>query len=168
MDTKGHEAVAGVGDPGPNGSTETAIIPTGRDYNFPNSRKVYIKGKLHPDYSRAVPRNLAVADEIHERRDRNERAGARLRYQRAVGRSRFSRRCDTRSSAIARKMDSRPRRCGRIRRPDSASRSMMAVFRRFMRVPRSRNAERPTPNAPTSNGQKRNGKSGSDLSTLNP
>jgi phosphomethylpyrimidine synthase len=47
MDTNRHEAVAGVGDPGPNGSTETAI--TDRGYNFPNSRKVYVKGKLHPD-----------------------------------------------------------------------------------------------------------------------
>jgi phosphomethylpyrimidine synthase len=46
-------AVAGDGsaprtaDPGPNGSNETTI--TNRDYNFPNSRKVYVEGRLHTD-----------------------------------------------------------------------------------------------------------------------
>src|SRR5206468_3051573 len=46
-------AVAGDGsaprtaDPGPNGSTETAVGDRG--YNFPNSRKVYVSGKLHAD-----------------------------------------------------------------------------------------------------------------------
>src|SRR5216110_1081119 len=46
-------AVAGDGsaprtaDPGPNGSTETAVGERG--YNFPNSRKVYVPGKLHAD-----------------------------------------------------------------------------------------------------------------------
>src|SRR5213080_1631471 len=46
-------AVAGDGsaprtaDPGPNGSAETAVGDRG--YNFPNSRKVYVPGKLHAD-----------------------------------------------------------------------------------------------------------------------
>src|SRR6266516_2014951 len=40
-------AVAGVADPGPNGSAETAVGDRG--YNFPNSRKVYVPGKLHAD-----------------------------------------------------------------------------------------------------------------------
>src|SRR5437667_305386 len=46
-------AVAGDGsaprtaDPDPNGSTETAVGDHG--YNFPNSRRVYIAGKVHPD-----------------------------------------------------------------------------------------------------------------------
>src|SRR5205823_3656060 len=46
-------AVAGDGsatrtaDPGPNGSAETAVGDRG--YNFPNSRKVYVAGKLHAD-----------------------------------------------------------------------------------------------------------------------
>src|SRR5216117_4278710 len=40
-------ALAGVADPGPNGSAETAVGDRG--YNFPNSRKVYVAGKLHAD-----------------------------------------------------------------------------------------------------------------------
>src|SRR5438034_1393157 len=46
-------AVAGDGraprtaDPGPNGSAATAVGDRG--YNFPNSRKVYVPGKLHAD-----------------------------------------------------------------------------------------------------------------------
>src|SRR5216110_1354346 len=46
-------AVAGDGsaprtaDPGPNGSAATAVGDRG--YNFPNSRKVYVPGKLHDD-----------------------------------------------------------------------------------------------------------------------
>src|SRR5882724_6756962 len=40
-------SVVGVVDPGPNRSTESAI--TDRGYNFPNSRKVYVSGKLHSD-----------------------------------------------------------------------------------------------------------------------
>src|SRR5437016_13347201 len=46
-------AVAGDGsaprtaDPGPNGSTETAVGDRG--YNFPNSRKVYVAGNVHAD-----------------------------------------------------------------------------------------------------------------------
>ncbi|PYK14881.1 MAG: phosphomethylpyrimidine synthase ThiC, partial [Verrucomicrobia bacterium] len=57
MDTNRHEAVAGPGqsavvsakadDPGPNGSTETAV--NDRGYNLPNSKKVYVSGKLHAD-----------------------------------------------------------------------------------------------------------------------
>src|SRR5262249_31989833 len=47
MNTSRHEAVAGVVDPSLDGSAETAI--TDRGYNFPNSRKVYVSGKLHPD-----------------------------------------------------------------------------------------------------------------------
>src|SRR5205823_13922148 len=34
-------------DPGPNGSTETAVGDRG--YSFPNSRKVYVAGKVHAD-----------------------------------------------------------------------------------------------------------------------
>jgi phosphomethylpyrimidine synthase len=50
MDTNRHEAVAGVGDPGvQRNGEEAAIIPTGRDYNFPHSKKVYVRGKIHPD-----------------------------------------------------------------------------------------------------------------------
>src|SRR5436190_11591092 len=36
-----------TGDPGPNGSAATAVGDRG--YNFPNSRKVYVPGKLHAD-----------------------------------------------------------------------------------------------------------------------
>jgi phosphomethylpyrimidine synthase len=50
MDTNRHEAVAGVGDPGnQRNGEEGASIPTTRDYNFPNSRKIYVAGKLHSD-----------------------------------------------------------------------------------------------------------------------
>jgi phosphomethylpyrimidine synthase len=45
--SKGAAVARGV-DPGSeNGSAETAI--TDRDYNFPNSKRVYVSGKLHPD-----------------------------------------------------------------------------------------------------------------------
>src|SRR5882757_875633 len=53
MDTNRHEAVDGdgnvarTGGPGPNGSTETAA--NGSGYNFPNSKRVYVSGKLHAD-----------------------------------------------------------------------------------------------------------------------
>jgi phosphomethylpyrimidine synthase len=41
-------SVAGVGDPGNgNGSTETAV--SDRGYKFPNSKKIYVGGKLHRD-----------------------------------------------------------------------------------------------------------------------
>src|SRR5262245_46071556 len=40
-------AVAGGVDPGPNGSTKTAV--NDRGYNLPNSRKVYQIGEIHPD-----------------------------------------------------------------------------------------------------------------------
>jgi phosphomethylpyrimidine synthase len=50
MDTNRHEAVAGVGDPGnQRNGEEGASIPTTRDYNFPNSRKIYVGGKLSSD-----------------------------------------------------------------------------------------------------------------------
>jgi hypothetical protein len=50
MDTNRHEVVAGVGDPGnQSNGEEAASIPTSPDYNFPNSRKVYVSGKIHPD-----------------------------------------------------------------------------------------------------------------------
>ena len=44
-----HEsAVAGVADPGSkNGATKTAV--SDRGYNLPNSRKIYLSGKLHPN-----------------------------------------------------------------------------------------------------------------------
>ena len=48
MDTNGHEVVAGGGDPGNQRNGEEAAI-TDRGYNFPNSKKVYVAGKLHPD-----------------------------------------------------------------------------------------------------------------------
>ena len=41
-------AVAGVGDPGNQRNGEEAAI-TDRGYNFPNSRKVYVSGRLYPD-----------------------------------------------------------------------------------------------------------------------
>jgi phosphomethylpyrimidine synthase len=53
MDTNRHEAVAGdanaprTGDPGLNGSAETAA--NGSGYNFPNSKRVYVSDELHPD-----------------------------------------------------------------------------------------------------------------------
>src|SRR5438105_5544961 len=54
MDTNRHEAVAEDGsaprtaDPGSaNGSTETAADGSG--YKFPNSKKIYVGGKLHRD-----------------------------------------------------------------------------------------------------------------------
>src|SRR5881396_2841120 len=53
MDTNRHETVDGdgnaprTGNPGPNGSTETAA--NGSGYNFPNSKKIYINGKQHRD-----------------------------------------------------------------------------------------------------------------------
>jgi phosphomethylpyrimidine synthase len=40
-------SVAGIGDPGPDGSTESAI--TDRGYNFSNSKKIYVAGTLHSD-----------------------------------------------------------------------------------------------------------------------
>src|SRR6266542_2815878 len=56
MDTNRHEALAGAGlsavasakadDPGPNGSTETAV--NDRGYNLPNSRKIYVSGEIYP------------------------------------------------------------------------------------------------------------------------
>jgi phosphomethylpyrimidine synthase len=50
MDTNRHEAVAGVVDPGNQRNGEEGVsIPTTRDYNFPNSRKIYVAGKLHSD-----------------------------------------------------------------------------------------------------------------------
>ena len=50
MDTNRHEVVAGGGDPGNSrNGEEVAIIPTSRDYNLPNSKKIYTAGKLHPD-----------------------------------------------------------------------------------------------------------------------
>jgi phosphomethylpyrimidine synthase len=48
MNTNGHEAVAGGADPG-NGIAEAAMIPTSRDYKLPNSKKIYVSGKIHPD-----------------------------------------------------------------------------------------------------------------------
>jgi phosphomethylpyrimidine synthase len=67
MDTNRHEAVAGEGSAprtvGPgngNGSTETAVIPTSRDYKFPNSKKIYLGGKLYKDV-RAPFREILLA-----------------------------------------------------------------------------------------------------------
>src|SRR5438552_191254 len=52
-------AVAGVADPGSqNGSTEAAV--TDRGYNLPNSRKIYIGGKLHAAL-RAPFREISLA-----------------------------------------------------------------------------------------------------------
>src|SRR5262245_39915939 len=48
MDTNGHEAVAGGADPG-NGRDPAETAINDRGYNFPNSTKVYISGKLHSD-----------------------------------------------------------------------------------------------------------------------
>lgn len=61
MDTNGHEVVAGGGDPGSQrNDEESAIIPTSRDYRLPNSTKVYVAGKLHPDV-RVPFREIALA-----------------------------------------------------------------------------------------------------------
>jgi phosphomethylpyrimidine synthase len=50
MDTNRHEAVAGVVDPGNQRNGEEGVsIPTTRDYNFPNSRKIYVADKLSSD-----------------------------------------------------------------------------------------------------------------------
>src|SRR6516162_8783813 len=59
MNTNGHEAVAGVGDPG-NGSDAAGTSVNDRGYNWPNSTKVYTSGKLHPDV-RVPFREIAVA-----------------------------------------------------------------------------------------------------------
>src|SRR6266542_6253831 len=68
MDTNRHEALAGAGlsavasakadDPGPNGSTETAV--NDRGYNLPNSKKIYVSGKLHADV-RVPLREISLA-----------------------------------------------------------------------------------------------------------
>jgi len=47
-DAKKGDAVAGVGDPGNQRNGEETAI-TDRGYNFPNSRKIYVAGKLHSD-----------------------------------------------------------------------------------------------------------------------
>src|SRR5262249_47286711 len=61
MDTNRHKAVAGVGDPGvQRNGEETAPLPPRRDYSFPNSRKVYISGKIYPDV-RVPFREIALA-----------------------------------------------------------------------------------------------------------
>src|SRR5438876_4953261 len=39
--------VAGVGDPGRQNNAEEAAV-TDPGYNFPNSRKVYVDGQIHP------------------------------------------------------------------------------------------------------------------------
>ena len=58
-DEKKGGIVAGVVDAGSkNGSVETAITDLG--YNFPNSKRVYVGGKLHPSIH--VPfREIALA-----------------------------------------------------------------------------------------------------------
>jgi len=48
MDTNGHEAVAGVGDPG-NGRDPAQTAINDHGHNLPNSKKVYVAGTLHPD-----------------------------------------------------------------------------------------------------------------------
>ncbi len=77
MNTNRHEAVAGAGlsavasanadNPGPNGSTETAV--NDRGYNFPNSKKIYVAGKLHgqvrvPFREISLAPTKSMADEI--------------------------------------------------------------------------------------------------------
>jgi phosphomethylpyrimidine synthase len=65
-------AVAGVGDPGNQRNGEEAAI-TDRGYNFPNSRKVYVSGRLYPDIR--VPFreiNLAPTKSITGRIEVNE------------------------------------------------------------------------------------------------
>jgi phosphomethylpyrimidine synthase len=48
MDTNGNEAVAGGADPG-NGIEPPEIAINDRGYDFPNSRRIFIRGKIHPD-----------------------------------------------------------------------------------------------------------------------
>ena len=62
--TKKRNAVAGNGsaprtaDPGPNGSGDTPV--NDRAYNFPNSKKIYVNGKLHREI-RVPFREIALA-----------------------------------------------------------------------------------------------------------
>ena len=46
--TNRHVAVAGGADPG-NGIEPPEITINDRGYNFPNSRRIYAKGEIHPD-----------------------------------------------------------------------------------------------------------------------
>jgi len=48
MDTNRHKAVAGGADPG-NGRDPAETAINDRGYNFPNSRRIYAKGEIHPD-----------------------------------------------------------------------------------------------------------------------
>ncbi len=48
MDTNRHEAVTGGGDPG-NGRDPAETAINDRGYNLPNSKKIYVSGKIHPD-----------------------------------------------------------------------------------------------------------------------
>jgi phosphomethylpyrimidine synthase len=58
-DAKHRHAVAGIADPGDgNGSTETAA--NGSGYKFPNSKKIFVSGKLHPDV-RVAFREISLA-----------------------------------------------------------------------------------------------------------
>jgi phosphomethylpyrimidine synthase len=47
MDKNNGAAVAGIGDPGRDQSSESTAI-TDHGYNLPNSRKVYVPGEIHP------------------------------------------------------------------------------------------------------------------------
>jgi phosphomethylpyrimidine synthase len=67
----GDGSAARTAEPGPNGSNETAI--SDRGYNFPNSRKIYVAGKLHTDIR--VPFreiSLAPAKSMHGEIEVNE------------------------------------------------------------------------------------------------
>ncbi|HEY3661106.1 MAG TPA: phosphomethylpyrimidine synthase ThiC, partial [Candidatus Udaeobacter sp.] len=48
METNRHEVLARSGDPGNQRNGEETAI-TDRGYNFPNSKKVYVPGEVHPD-----------------------------------------------------------------------------------------------------------------------
>ena len=89
MDTNRHETVAGdgnalsTGDPGnemdprkPQPTAAATIFRTAKDLR---------RRRTASGCSRAVPGNLARANEIDERRNRSERTRARLRHERPMG-----------------------------------------------------------------------------------
>src|SRR6266849_2969277 len=63
--------------------------------------------------SGAVPRNFVGADKNNVRRDRSERAGARLRHQRSLGRLGISRQRRAGTSTVACEVARERRRCRR-------------------------------------------------------
>jgi hypothetical protein len=105
MDTNRHETVDGdanasrTGDPGLNGSTETAASG---GYNFPNSKRIYVGAERHRDVR--VPFreiSLAPTKSMNGETEANEP----VRVYDTSG-----------PSALAPRLDPEARRCGRDRR----------------------------------------------------